>query len=233
MSAVVNMRDNPVDSAATSDANLALRLQAGVTALGLSLSQQQQQQLLDYIVLLDKWNKVYNLTAVREPERMLGLHILDSLSMVPHLGQAKTVLDVGTGGGLPGICIAVARPDLNVVMLDSLQKKTTFVRQAIGALGLTNASVVCERVEAFRPAQPFDVVTSRAFAELSDFVKGAGHLMRPGGRMLAMKGVYPHDEIARAFSSPEASHKVVDVHTLNVPQVDGQRHLVVIEAKTI
>jgi 16S rRNA (guanine527-N7)-methyltransferase len=233
MSAVVNMRDNPVDSAATSDANLALRLQAGVTALGLSLSQQQQQQLLDYIALLDKWNKVYNLTAVREPERMLGLHILDSLSMVPHLGQAKTVLDVGTGGGLPGICIAVARPDLNVVMLDSLQKKTTFVRQAIGALGLTNASVVCERVEAFRPAQPFDVVTSRAFAELSDFVKGAGHLMRPGGRMLAMKGVYPHDEIARAFSSPEASHKVVDVHTLNVPQVDGQRHLVVIEAKTI
>lgn len=234
MSAVVNMRDNPVDSAATSDANLALRLQAGVTALGLSLSQQQQQQqLLDYIALLDKWNKVYNLTAVREPERMLGLHILDSLSMVPHLGQAKTVLDVGTGGGLPGICIAVARPDLNVVMLDSLQKKTTFVRQAIGALGLTNASVVCERVEAFRPAQPFDVVTSRAFAELSDFVKGAGHLMRSGGRMLAMKGVYPHDEIARAFSSPEASHKVVDVHTLNVPQVDGQRHLVVIEAKTI
>ncbi|MCE2988735.1 MAG: 16S rRNA (guanine(527)-N(7))-methyltransferase RsmG [Nitrosomonadaceae bacterium] len=233
MSAVVNIRDNPVDSAATSDANLALRLQAGVTALGLSLSQQQQQQLLDYIALLDKWNKVYNLTAVREPERMLGLHILDSLSMVPHLGQAKTVLDVGTGGGLPGICIAVARPDLNVVMLDSLQKKTTFVRQAIGALGLTNASVVCERVEAFRPAQPFDVVTSRAFAELSDFVKGAGHLMRPGGRMLAMKGVYPHDEIARAFSSPEASHKVVDVHTLNVPQVDGQRHLVVIEAKTI
>lgn len=233
MSAVVNIRDNPVDSAATSDANLALRLQAGVTALGLSLSQQQQQQLLDYIALLDKWNKVYNLTAVREPERMLGLHILDSLSMVPHLGQAKTVLDVGTGGGLPGICIAVARPDLNVVMLDSLQKKTTFVRQAIGALGLTNASVVCERVEAFRPAQPFDVVTSRAFAELSDFVKGAGHLMRSGGRMLAMKGVYPHDEIARAFSSPEASHKVVDVHTLNVPQVDGQRHLVVIEAKTI
>lgn len=233
MSAVVNMRDNPVDSAATSDANLAPGLQAGITALGLSLNQQQQQQLLDYIVLLDKWNKVYNLTAVREPERMLGLHILDSLSMVPHLGQAKTVLDVGTGGGLPGICIAVARPDLNVVMLDSLQKKTTFVRQAIGALGLTNASVVCERVEAFRPAQPFDVVTSRAFAELSDFVKGAGHLMRSGGRMLAMKGVYPHDEIARAFSSPEASHKVVDVHTLNVPQVDGQRHLVVIEAKTI
>lgn len=233
MSAAVNMRDNPAESAATSDANLAPRLQAGITALGLSLSQQQQQQLLDYIALLDKWNKVYNLTAVREPERMLGLHILDSLSMVPHLGQAKTVLDVGTGGGLPGICIAVARPDLNVVMLDSLQKKTTFVRQAIGALGLTNASVVCERVEAFRPAQPFDVVTSRAFAELSDFVKGAGHLMRPGGRMLAMKGVYPHDEIARAFSSPEASHKVVDVHTLNVPQVDGQRHLVVIEAKTI
>jgi 16S rRNA (guanine527-N7)-methyltransferase len=233
MSAAVNMRDNPVDSAATSDANLAPRLQAGITALGLSLSQQQQQQLLDYIALLDKWNKVYNLTAVREPERMLGLHILDSLSMVPHLGQAKTVLDVGTGGGLPGICIAVARPDLTVVMLDSLQKKTTFVRQAIGALGLTNASVVCERVEAFRPAQPFDVVTSRAFAELSDFVKGAGHLIRPGGRMLAMKGVYPHDEIARAFSSPEASHKVVDVHTLNVPQVDGQRHLVVIEARTI
>lgn len=212
-------------SEAMTDSSLAPRLQAGIAALGLSLNPQQQQQLLDYIALLHKWNKVYNLTAVREPERMLGLHILDSLSLIPHLGDAKTVLDVGTGGGLPGICIAVARPDLTVVMLDSLQKKTTFVRQAIGALGLTNASVVCDRVEAFRPAQPFDVVTSRAFAELSDFVKGAGHLLRAGGRMLAMKGVHPHEEIARL----PATHAARQVIALHVPEVDAHRHLVVVE----
>lgn len=111
-------------------------------------------------------------------------------------------------------------------MLDSLQKKTTFVRQALGELGLTNASVVCERVEAWQPATKFDVVTSRAFAELADFANGAAHLVAPGGRMLAMKGVYPHDEIARL----PASHRVVEVITLMVPQVDGKRHLVVMEA---
>ncbi len=205
---------------------LGVALADGIKTLGLSLSVAQQEKLLAYVALLDKWNKVYNLTAVREPARMIGLHILDSLSLVAHLQNAKSLLDVGSGGGLPGICVAIAAPTIEVVMLDSLQKKTTFVRQAIGELGLTNASVVCERVEAWQPATKFDVVTSRAFAELADFVNGAAHLVAPGGRMLAMKGVYPHDEIARLPSS----HRVVDVIVLDVPQIDGKRHLVVMEA---
>jgi 16S rRNA (guanine527-N7)-methyltransferase len=200
-------------------------LSTGLTEMALTISKDQQQSLLQYVALLDKWNKVYNLTAVREPGRMIGLHILDSLAIQPHVRDAKTLLDVGTGGGLPGIPLAITCPDLQVTMLDSLQKKTTFVRQAIGELALKNASVVCERIEAYQPPIKFEIVTSRAFAELNDFVHGAGHLLADNGRMLAMKGVYPHDEIARL----PASHRVEEVIPLNVPQVDGQRHLVVLK----
>ena len=205
--------------------SLAQLLSEGIDQLGLTLDTAQQEKLLAYVALLAKWNKTYNLTAVREPERMIGLHILDSLSLAPFLRGAKSMLDVGSGGGLPGVCIAVAMPTLAVVMLDSLQKKTTFVRQAIGELGLTNASVVCERVEHFQPKRKFDVVASRAFAELADFVKGASRLVASGGRMLAMKGVYPHDEIGRQPSGV----RVVEVVALNVPQIDGKRHLVILE----
>ncbi len=209
----------------TSNASLADALSSGIEQLHMAMSPGQQQQLLAYVALLDKWNKVYNLTAVREPSRMIGLHILDSLALLPHLGQAKSMLDVGSGGGLPGICVAIAAPMLDVVMLDSLQKKTTFIRQAIGELELANASVVCERVEAFQPARQFDVVTSRAFAELADFVRGAAHLVVPGGRMLAMKGLYPHDELARLPDSV----RVAEVVELHVPQVEGKRHVVILE----
>jgi len=209
----------------TSNASLAGALSSGIEQLHMAMSPEQQQQLLAYVALLDKWNKVYNLTAVREPARMIGLHLLDSLALVPHLGQAKSILDVGSGGGLPGICLAIAAPMLEVVMLDSLQKKTTFIRQAIGELELRNASVVCERVEAFQPPHRFDLVTSRAFAELADFVRSAAHLIAPGGKLLAMKGLYPHDELARL---PDGI-RVVDVVELHVPQVDGKRHLVILE----
>lgn len=219
------MSTTPAPSAAVPSAPLAQLLAEGIDQLGLTLDAAQQDKLLAYVALLAKWNKVYNLTAVREPERMIGLHILDSLSLVPHLHDAKSMLDVGSGGGLPGICVAIALPILEVVMLDSLQKKTTFVRQAIGELGLTNASVQCERVEHFQPARKFDVVTSRAFAELADFVSGASRLVASGGRMLAMKGVYPHDEIARIPSVMQ----VVEVVTLDVPQIEGQRNLVILE----
>ena len=219
------MSTTPAPSAAVPSAPLAQLLAEGIDQLGLTLDAAQQDKLLAYVALLAKWNKVYNLTAVREPERMIGLHILDSLSLVPHLHEAKSMLDVGSGGGLPGICVAIALPILEVVMLDSLQKKTTFVRQAIGELGLTNASVQCERVEHFQPARKFDVVTSRAFAELADFVSGASRLVASGGRMLAMKGVYPHDEIARIPSGMQ----VVEVVTLDVPQIEGQRNLVILE----
>lgn len=203
-------------------------LAAGLMQMGLTLDEATQEKLLRYVALLDKWNKVYNLTAVREPERMIGLHILDSLSVLSQIGAAGTVLDVGTGGGLPGIPLAVARgasPRVRITMLDTIAKKTTFVRQAIGELGLHNADVVNERVEKYQSPHCFDIVISRAFSELKDLVDGAGHLCASDGRMLAMKGVHPFDEIARLPSN----FAVEQVIPLNVPQVDGQRHLVVIK----
>jgi 16S rRNA (guanine527-N7)-methyltransferase len=207
------------------ESTLAALLAQGLAALNIDLSATQQASILQYVALLNKWNKVYNLTAVREPERMIGLHMLDSLAVLPHLARVKRVLDVGTGGGLPGIALAIARADMHVTMLDSLQKKTTFVRQAIGELSLANATVVCERVEQFKPAEKFDVVISRAFAELTDFVNGAAHLLADDGRMFAMKGVNPVDEISRL----PAGFEVERVIELNVPQVEGKRHLVVIK----
>lgn len=204
-------------------------LTSGLADMGLALTQEAKEKLLRYVALLEKWNKVYNLTAVREPERMIGLHILDSLSVLSHIKGSRNILDVGTGGGLPGIPLAIAvretAPDLLVTMLDTIAKKTTFVRHAIGELGLANADVVTERVERYQPTQHFDVVISRAFAELKDFVDGAGHLCAPEGRMLAMKGVHPFDEISRVPKGFE----IEEVISLNVPQVSGQRHLVVIK----
>jgi 16S rRNA (guanine527-N7)-methyltransferase len=210
---------------------LADQLKHGLSEMALPISDAHQQSLLQYVTLLDKWNKVYNLTAVREPERMVALHILDSLVIQPYVRDAyvhgaSTLLDVGTGGGLPGIPLAITCPNLRITMLDSLQKKTTFVRQAIGELALKNAAVICERVEKFQPKEKFAIVTSRAFAELKDFVEGAAHLLADNGRMLAMKGVYPHDEIARL----PMSHVVEKVIVLTVPQVEGERHLVVLKA---
>jgi 16S rRNA (guanine527-N7)-methyltransferase len=200
-------------------------LSHGLAEMALPISDAQQQSLLQYVALLHKWNKVYNLTAVREPERMIALHILDSLVIQPYVRDAATLLDVGTGGGLPGIPLAITCPNLRVTMLDSLQKKTTFVRQAIGELALKNAEVVCERVEKFQPKEKLTIVTSRAFAELKDFVEGAAHLLADNGRMLAMKGVYPHEEITRL----PGSHVVEKVIELRVPQVVGERHLVVLK----
>lgn len=204
-------------------------LERGLTQMGLALDEGAQNDLLRYVALLDKWNKVYNLTAVREPARMIGLHILDSLSVLPQIKASSRVLDVGTGGGLPGIPLAIAlgtsAPNLRITMIDTTAKKTTFVRQAISELGLTNAEVVTERVEQYQPPQRFDVVISRAFAELKDFIDGAGHLCAADGRMLAMKGVHPFDEIARL----PLNFAVEEVISLNVPQVDGQRHLIVIK----
>lgn len=200
------------------------RLEEGLAAMRLELDESQRAKLLQYVALLDKWNKAYNLTAVRDPERMIGLHILDSLSVHSHLPRGPTLIDVGTGAGLPGIPLAIARVDLQVSMLDAIAKKTTFVRQAAAELGLANATVLTERVEKYQPANQYDVVISRAFAELKDFVDGAAHLCADSGRLLAMKGVHPHDEIARL----PASFVVEEVIPLNVPSVEGQRHLVVI-----
>jgi len=199
-------------------------LDSGLATLGLNLEAMKREQLLHYIELLDKWNKVYNLTAVRDPQRMVGMHLLDSLSVLKHLGRGTSLIDVGTGGGLPGIPLAIAQPQLRVSMLDTIAKKTTFVKQAIAELRLVNAEVLTDRVENYKPEVKFDLVISRAFAELKDFVAGAGHLCADAGRLLAMKGVHPHDEIARL----PAGFVVEEIISLNVPSVEGQRHLVVI-----
>jgi 16S rRNA (guanine527-N7)-methyltransferase len=199
---------------------------AGLTALGTELSAPGQAKLAAYVRLIEKWNRVHNLTAVREPDQMVVLHILDSLSIHPHVAAAKTLLDVGTGAGLPGIPLAIARPDLAVTLLDSSHKKAAFLQQAKTELALANVDVACERVEQWKPGRTFDVVVSRAFAELAEFVTQARHLAGPGGRMLAMKGVHPFEEIARLPST----HRVASVVELTVPQLDAKRHLVLLEA---
>jgi 16S rRNA (guanine527-N7)-methyltransferase len=187
-------------------------------------------KLLDYVALLAKWNAVYNLTAIRDPRQMLIQHILDSLSIVPHLVQRNpgTVLDVGSGGGLPGIVLAIVRPDWGVTVNDIVHKKTAFQAQAKAELGLMNLSVVTGRVETLRPgaevSAKFDVIVSRAFAELADFVTLARHLVAEQGAILAMKGVRPDDEIERL----PAGVYVEQVVRLDVPFLDAERHLVTV-----
>ena len=204
--------------------SLPAQLAAGIAALGLALPEGAEARLLAYLALLDKWNRVYNLTAVRETERMVSHHLLDSLAAVPFF-QAEAVLDVGSGGGLPGIPLAIARPELQVTLIDSIAKKTAFLLQAKAELGLVNLKVVTSRVEDFRPESGFDVITSRAFSDLREFVTLTRHLLKPGGQWLAMKGLMPHEEIA---SLPDWV-KVSANHALQVPGLDASRHLIVLE----
>jgi 16S rRNA (guanine527-N7)-methyltransferase len=199
---------------------------SGARSMGIALTGEQEARIAAHLLLVEKWNRVHNLTAVRETKQMVVLHVLDSLSLLPHLGETRTLLDVGSGPGFPGIPIALARPDVTVTLLDSSSKKCAFLEQVRAELRLSNIHVVCDRVEQWKPAEQFDAVVSRAFAELSDFVTQARHLVRPGGRMLAMKGVYPFEEIARV---PQ-SHRVASVVELAVPTLDAKRHLVLLEA---
>ena len=197
-------------------------LTQGLVQLGLPLSADQLARLEAYLALLAKWNQTYNLTAVREESRMVSYHLLDSLTLVPHLAGIHRLLDVGSGGGMPGIPAAIARPDLQVVLLDANHKKTTFLRQAVIELGLANVEVVTDRVEAYQPAERFDCITSRAFSELAEFVRLTRHLLAPGGAYLAMKGVYPYEEIALLPSDFRAE----EVLPLKVLGLDAERHLV-------
>ena len=201
-------------------------LAEGVRSLPLELSDKQLAQLMDYLALLSKWNAVYNLTALRDPKQMVTHHLLDSLAVVPAFAGARNILDVGAGGGLPGIVLAIARPDMRVTMVDTVHKKTAFLTQVKAELGLANVSVHHSRVEQLKVPQKFDVITSRAFAELNDFVTWSGHLLQEGGRFIALKGVMPTDEIARL----PAGWKVSKVESLSVPGLDAERHLVYIEA---
>ena len=199
----------------------------GIKALHLDLNEQQVQQLLDYLALLNKWNSVYNLTSVRDPMQMVTLHLLDALAAVPAFAGARNVLDVGAGGGLPGIVLAIARPDMKVSLIDTVHKKTAFLNQVKAELGLANVSVFTMRVEQLQVKQPFDVITSRAFADLSDFVNWSGHLLEQGGQFIALKGVAPADERERL----PAPWKVSKLQPLEVPGLGAERHLVFI-AKT-
>jgi len=194
-----------------------------LAALGIELPPAAQEKLLAYAALLYKWNKTFSLTAMREQDKAVSHHLLDSLAVLPFVPPGS-LLDVGSGGGMPGIPLAIARPELRVSLLDSNSKKAAFLQQAAIELALPNISVHCGRVEQYHPAVGFSAITSRAFSELADFVNLSGHLLLPDGVWLAMKGQWPQDEIARLTKEIA----LVDVHRLVVPGVDGERHLVVL-----
>ncbi|MHB8453324.1 MAG: 16S rRNA (guanine(527)-N(7))-methyltransferase RsmG [Acidiferrobacterales bacterium] len=200
-------------------------IRRGAADMGLVLPDSAARKLADYIILLQKWNRVYNLTAVRDPEQMVSRHVLDSLSVVPFL-RAHRVLDIGTGAGLPGIPLALACPSLEFVLLDSNAKKTRFVTQALAELGLANASVVLDRVEKLQSAGKFDTLISRALGGIADMLAGAAHLSAPGGHFLAMKGVYPQEEL----SALPPGYRVLAVNALRVPGLEGKRHLAILAA---
>ena len=203
---------------------LAPILADGIKQLALDLDQAQHDQLLDYLALLVKWNAVYNLTSVRDPMQMMTHHLLDSLAAVPAFAGAHNVLDVGAGGGLPGMVLAIARPAMKVSMIDTVHKKTAFLTQVKAELGLANVTVYTKKVQELEVAEKFDVITSRAFADLSDFVNWSGHLLAKGGQFIALKGTAPPEEQERL---PKA-WKVSKLAPLKVPGLQAERHLVFI-----
>ncbi|HXE38489.1 MAG TPA: 16S rRNA (guanine(527)-N(7))-methyltransferase RsmG [Azonexus sp.] len=198
-------------------------LQAGLAELGIALPEAAQHQLLAFRDLLLKWNKTYNLTALRDPEQAISHHLLDSLAILPHIGTGP-LLDVGSGGGLPGIPLAIARPELSVTMVDTVQKKATFLQQAAIELGLKNAVARHARVEEMQGQ--YAQISSRAFAEIGLFISLTRHLLAPGGRWLAMKGVRPDDEL-QALPADIAVETIIP---LAVPGLDAERHLIILKA---
>lgn len=201
----------------------------GIAALGLAAQAgaDAQAKLLAYLALLDKWNRTHNLTAIREPERMVTHHLLDSLAVLPHLPPQAglRLIDIGSGGGLPGIPLAIVRQDWQLVLLDGNFKKAAFLRQAAIELPLPNVEVVAARAEDYAPGVAFDIAISRAFSDLAIFAGVARNLLAPGGRLVAMKGVYPHEELAQL----PAGVGVTATPALHVPGLDGARHLVIME----
>lgn len=197
-------------------------LQSGIKTLGLSCSSDQIDQLLAYLEMLQRWNKAYNLTAIREPIQMVRLHLLDSLAIHPYVQGAKKVIDVGTGPGLPGIPLAILNPDINFTLLDSNGKKTRFLFQAISELSLTNATEINQRAEKYQSQQLFDIVLSRAFSSISDMLGYCDHLVSETGCFLAMKGKKPDSELSQITKD----YKVVDLSQINVPHIESERHLV-------
>jgi 16S rRNA (guanine527-N7)-methyltransferase len=205
------------------------KLAGGLLEMGLQVSAEKQAKLIDYLLLIDKWNKVHNLTAIRDPLEMVTLHLLDSLSVLSHVQalNLRYLLDVGAGAGLPSIPLAICLPELHVTAIDAVQKKASFMRQAKGELGLANFHVESGRVEVlkkerFNAGQGFDVIISRAFSEIALFIKLTKHLLAEKGLWLAMKGVVPTHEFSQATVQPE------DIRVLKVAGLDAERHLIVI-----
>jgi 16S rRNA (guanine527-N7)-methyltransferase len=197
-------------------------LEQGIQDAKLAISAETQHKLLGYLALMQKWNKVHNLTAVRDADEMVTLHLLDSLVVLPYV-DAKNLLDVGSGAGLPGIPLALCLPDLQVTVIDSNSKKVSFMRQVKAELGITNLEVIGGRVEDIAPTRQFEIIISRAFSDLSLFISLTHHLLATDGKWLAMKGVYPEAELADLLAKTGVVASKVEV--LNVPGLDAQRHL--------
>jgi 16S rRNA (guanine527-N7)-methyltransferase len=204
-------------------------LAAGLDRLGVALPQGARAKLDAYLALLAKWNRTYNLTAIREPERMVTHHLLDALAVLPHLPahEHMRLLDVGAGGGVPGIPLAIARPHWDVVLVDANHKKATFLAQAGIELALRNVAGVATRIEDYAPAAPFDIVISRAFSDLRTFAQSSARHLAADGLLVAMKGVHPDEELAEL---PD-DIAVVSTHALAVPGLDAARHLIVMQRK--
>ncbi len=204
-------------------AGLRKKLIRGIEQLDLNVDDQKIDQLMAYLELFHKWNKTYNLSAVRDPSEMVHRHLLDSLSVVPHI-EGERFIDVGTGGGLPGIPLAIIFPEKQFTLLDSAGKKIRFLFQVKTSLDLKNVAVENCRVESFQPTEKFSGVISRAFASIKDMIDGCHHLLEADGRFWAMKGQFPAAEL----SDVEKHYKVVDSFELTVPDSDGERHLIVL-----
>jgi len=214
----------PSPSRELSPAQLDSALKEGIAAQGLQVDDQARAAMLQYLGLLQRWNKAYNLTSIKDPAQMLSYHLLDSLSIGPYL-QGQAFIDVGTGAGLPGIPLAVTHPDKNFSLLDSNGKKIRFLFQIKTALKLVNVNEMQGRVEEYKPEQRYDGVISRAFASLTDMIEGSEHLLVPGGRFYAMKGRHPDKEL----SALPKGYKVEQAIELDVPTLDQQRHLIIIK----
>ena len=205
------------------DRKMKATLENLLTQTEIQLTDRQKDQLIQLVQLLNKWNKAYNLTSVRDPQEMLVKHILDSIVVSPYL-QGDRFIDVGTGPGLPGLPLAIINPTKQFVLLDSLGKRISFIRNAVRELGLTNVEPVLSRVEEYQPEQKFDGVLSRAFASLKDITDWGHHLPKKDGYFYALKGIYHEDEVQEL----DKKFEVKDVITLNVPELVGERHLIVL-----
>ena len=209
---------------ATSNRDALLQdLECGLTLLNIIINQQVKLKLVDYLIFMEKWNQIHNLTAIRDPKLMVSTHLLDSLSVIPHI-PSGILLDVGTGAGMPGIPLALTNPELQITLIESSQKRVAFLRQVASDLQIPNIKIVCEKVEMWKPNERFACIISRAFAEISKFVVSSGHLLAEDGVIAAMKGRFPQAEI----ESLPAGYRVNKIIELVVPGLNAERHLILI-----